>query len=135
MFLFLMMVAVLTACAPKLTEKIEVKYPNGQPEVVLILNKSGECIKKIEYYDTGQVKMEGGMKDGKREGEWKAYFPDGRLQSHSFFKDGLSSGPVTVYYSNGNLRHEGFYKNDKHCGEWKWYDEQGNLLRVEDYGE
>ena len=129
------MVLVLAACAPKLTEKVIVAFPNGQPQTVQMLNKSGECVKEIEYYETGQVKMEGGMKNSKREGEWKAYFPDGRMQSHGFFKNDLRTGEATVWRENGNLYSEGFYKEGKHCGKWKWYDEQGDLIKEVDYGE
>ena len=135
LFLTLILAMTMVSCAQKLTEKIEVKYPNGNPEIVLMLNKSGECVKKIEYYDSGQVKMEGPMKNGKREGEWTAYFRDGRVQSHGYFKNGERTGAATVYYSNGNLLSEGFYKEGKHSGHWKWYDEQGNLIREEDYPE
>ncbi len=135
LFLTLILAMTMASCAQKLTEKIEVKYPNGNPEIVLMLNKSGECVKKIEYYDSGQVKMEGPMKNGKREGEWTAYFRDGRVQSHGYFKNGERTGAATVYYSNGNMLSEGFYKEGKHSGHWKWYDEQGNLIREEDYPE
>lgn len=135
LFLFLIIVSSLCACQPKLTETVEESYPSGQPKSVRVLNKSGDCVKEIKYYETGQVKMEGAIKDGQREGEWKSFFSDGRTQSTGFFKDGERTGAATVYYSNGNLMSEGFYKDGKHSGHWKWYDEQGNLLREEDYPE
>ncbi len=135
LFLFLATVLAMAACTPKLTEKVEGSFPNGQPQYVKVFNKSGDCVKEIEYYESGQVKMEGFMKDGKREGEWKAYLPDGRPQSIGFFKAGKMDGATTVYWENGNLRWEGFYKADKHCGKWKYYDEMGNFLNEVDYGE
>lgn len=135
LFLFLMMVSVMAACQPKLTEKVEARFPNGQPQYVQMLNKSGDCVKWIEYYETGQVKMEGPMKDGEREGEWKSFFEDGRPQSTGFFKAGLRTGAAKVYWYNGNLREEGSYKEGQHCGKWRYYDEQGNFLRENDYGE
>lgn len=125
----------LASCDAQLTEKIEVTYPNGKPEIVLLLDKSGECVRKVEYYDSGEVRMEGAIKNGQRDGEWAAYFPDGRVQSHGYFKDGQRTGASKVYWNNGNLRLEGFYKEGKHSGHWKWYDEQGNLIREEDYPE
>ena len=79
--------------------------------------------------------MEGAMKDGKREGTWKAYLRDGRPWSIDEFKNGELDGSSTVYWENGNLRWEGKYKAGKHVGHWKWYDEQGILLREEDYPE
>jgi len=133
--LALSLILTLASCDAQLTEKIEVTYPNGKPEMVLLFNKSGECVRKVEYYDSGTVRMEGAIKDGQRDGEWTAYFPDGRVQSHGYFKDGQRTGASKVYWSNGNLRSEGFYKEGKHSGKWKWYDEQGYFLREEDYGE
>ena len=135
LFLFLIIVSSLCACQPKLSEHVEVSFPNGQPQMVKMLDKSNHCVKEIEYYETGQVKMEGAMKDGQREGVWTAYFPDGRPQSIADFKAGKMNGTSKVYWENGNLRWEGFYKEDRRFGKWKYYDEQGNLLNEADYGE
>ncbi|MBQ6770563.1 MAG: hypothetical protein IJP44_06225 [Bacteroidales bacterium] len=133
-YLFVMFLA-MTACTSKLTEQVEAMFPNGQPQYVKVLDKSGNWVKEIEYYDSGQVKMEGGMKDGKREGEWIAYFPDGRPQSRGNFKEGKMDGLSKVYWDNGNQRWEGFYKEGRRCGKWKYFDEQGLLLKEADYGE
>lgn len=135
LFLFLSIVSSLCACQPKLTEKVEESYPGGQAKSVKVVNKSGDCVKEIKYYETGQVKMEGAIKNGQREGEWKSYFPDGRTQSIGFFEDGKRTGAAKVFWYNGNLREEGFYKEGKHCGKWRYYNEQGNFLREDDYGE
>lgn len=130
---FVLIVLSFSACH-SLTEKVEMRYSNGQPQMVRFYDKSDACVKEVEYYDSGQVKMEGGLENGKREGLWKAYFPDGRPQSIGYFKDGLRTGQATVYQENGNLLQEGFYQEGKHCGKWKFYDEQGNLLKEVDYG-
>ena len=133
LFLIMTTLIAFACCTSRLTEKVEMRYANEQPQTVAKLNKKGECVYKTEYYQTGQVRMEGPMKNGKMEGEWTAYFLDGRVQSHGYFKDGKRTGAATVYWENGNLREEGFYKEGHYCGHWKWYDEQGNLIREEDY--
>ena len=133
--LLVSMVLMMACCGQKLTETVLAKYPNGQPRVVHYFDKNNNCVKETEYYESGQVKMEGGMKDGKMDGEWTAYFIDGRVQSHGFFENGNRTGAAQVFYSNGNKLEEGFYKEGKHCGKWKFYDEQGNLLKEVDYGE
>ena len=125
----------MASCAQRLTEKVEARYPNEQPQIVRKYDKSGNCVYEMEYYDTGEVRMEGAMKNGKKQGEWKAYLRDGRPWSIGNFKDGKMDGPSTVYWENGNLRYEGNFKDGAHCGHWKWYDEQGFLLREEDYPE
>lgn len=134
-FLLLITVLAMASCTSKLTEKVETSFPNGQPKYVKMIDKAGNCVKEIEYYETGQVKMEGDLVEGHREGEWKAYLPDGRPQSIGYFKNGQLDGASTVYWENGNLRWEGFYKAGKHCGKWKYYDEQGIFLKEVDYGE
>jgi len=135
LFLFLVTVLMLSSCTAQLTEKVEAKFPNGQPRIVRYYDKSDKCVKETEYYESGQVKMEGGMKDGKWEGKWVAYFPDGRMQSVGYFENGLRTGQATVWQENGNLLQEGFYKEGKHCGKWKFYDEQGDIIKEVDFGE
>ena len=129
------MAFALASCSAQLTEKVMATYPDGTLRVVQYYDKNGQCVKETEYYETGQVKMEGGMKDGKMDGEWTAYFIDGRVQSHGFFKDGKRTGAAQVFYSNGNKYEEGFYKEGKHVGHWKFYDEQGTIINEVNYGD
>ena len=133
--LILVSMLLLASCSAQLDERVVAKYPNGQVRIVQYFDKHDNCVKETEYCENGQVKMEGGMKDGKMEGEWIAYFIDGRVQSHGFFEDGKRTGAAEVYYPNGNKYEEGSYKEGKHVGNWKFYDEQGNLLKEDDYGE
>lgn len=134
-FLILSSMLLLASCSAQLDERVVSKYPSGQIRVVHYFDKHDKCVKETEYYENGQVKMEGGMKDGKMEGEWTAYFIDGRVQSHGFFEDDKRTGHAQVFYSNGNKYEEGSYKNGKHCGLWKFYDEQGHLVKEVDFGE
>ena len=133
--IFLLLTLALASCNANMTEKVEATYSNGKPRVVRCYDKHAQCMKEIEYYETGQVKMEGGMKNGQMEGEWTAYFIDGRVQSHGFFENGKRTGAAQVFYANGNRYEEGFYKEGKHVGKWKFYDEQGHLIKEVDYVE
>ena len=133
--LFFAVMFAMVSCTAQLTEKVVETYPDGKTLKTQYFDKQGVCVKEVEYYKSGQVKMEGGMKGEKREGEWKAYFPDGRVQSIGTFVNGLRTGVATVWQENGNLLQEGFYKEGKHCGKWKFYDEQGDLIKEVDYGE
>ena len=126
---------LLWSCGNRTKEKVEHYYDNGQPSLVHTIDHKGAVVYETEYYEDGKVKMEGGMKNGKREGDWKAYFPDGKVQSIGTFENGLRTGKAVVYYSNGQLYMEGMYKEGRHCGKWTYYDEQGYALRTDDYGE
>ena len=44
--------------------------------------------KYIEYYKNGQVKVQGNNKDGKRDGEFKAFLRNGKSAGSVFYKDG-----------------------------------------------
>lgn len=128
-------IMAFAGCSRQLKEKVVVRYPSGQPQKVCYFDRSGDCVKEAEFYDTGALYMEGPMKDGERHGEWLAYFRDGRVQSIGYFENGVREGASTVYRETGQLYMEGRYKAGKHCGKWKYYDEQGYLLREDDYGE
>ena len=69
--LLLISVIVITSCSAQLTEKVVETYPDGKTWKTQLFDKKGVCVREVEYYTTGQVRMEGGMKDEKREGEWK----------------------------------------------------------------
>lgn len=135
LFMLLGVIFVLASCNTKTIEKVTSTYPGGQPEIVRYYDRHDNCVKESEYYETGQLKMEGAMNGEKRDGEWKAYFPDGRVQSIGTFVNGLRTGKAIVWQENGNLLQEGFYKEGKHVGKWKFYDEQGDLVKEIDYGE
>ena len=128
------MVLAFASCTTKLTEEVVEAYPDGKSKTVRYFDRKGDCVKETQFYETGVVKMEGGMKGEKREGEWKSYFPDGRVQSIGTFLNGRRTGEAKVWQENGNLYQEGFYKEGAHVGKWKFYDEQGNLLKEIDYG-
>ena len=44
--------------------------------------------KYIEYYKNGQIKVQGNNKDGKRDGEFKAFLRNGKSAGSVFYKDG-----------------------------------------------
>ena len=115
----------MASCNDRLTEKVVNVYDDGQPAKLQYVNSKDECVREVELYEDGAVKMEGEMKDGKRSGEWKSYFPDGKVQSTGFFENGLRTGKAKVYHENGNLYMDGFYKEGRKTGEWIFYDEQG----------
>ena len=57
----------------------ELKIIKGQPPI-----PNG---KYIEYYKNGQIKVQGNNKDGKRDGEFKAFLRNGKSAGSVFYKD------------------------------------------------
>ena len=64
----------------KLAYILELKIIKGQPPI-----PNG---KYIEYYKNGQIKVQGNNKDGKRDGEFKAFLRNGKSAGSVFYKDG-----------------------------------------------
>jgi antitoxin component YwqK of YwqJK toxin-antitoxin module len=80
------------------------------------------------FHPNGALKMEGMMKDGKRTGNWKAYYEDGTLWSEGFFHAGLRDGGTWVYHSNGIIKIKGTYEKGKKVGKWLFYNEKGEIV-------
>jgi antitoxin component YwqK of YwqJK toxin-antitoxin module len=103
-------------------------YENSQREI-----KPGEMYLDVTYYPNGQVKMEGNMVDGKREGKWISFFEDGMPWSETHFEDGIMHGPTTVWFSSGVKYYEGQYEKGKRSGKWKFYNEDGSIEKEEKF--
>jgi antitoxin component YwqK of YwqJK toxin-antitoxin module len=120
-----------------LFSRIEKTYSNGKKHVVLHYQMREDTVyqvKKEYFYDSGEKLMEGPVTpDGKRNGNWKAYFQDGKIKSEGSFENDKASGKRTVYFDNGQKRYEGEYKNGKRSGTWHFWDKNGKLLKTKSY--
>ena len=87
----------------------------------------------IERYPNGVIKMQGMMKDGKRDGMWKSFYDDGSPWSETTFVDGKKNGKTTTWYANDIKRYEGFYTDDKESGLWTYWNEKGDIINKKNY--
>lgn len=127
--LFALLAFVLCSCDSH-TDSIVKSYENGKPMVVRTINRQGIAIEETHYYESGQIYMQGGLKDSKREGAWISFHPDGRTQSTGTYVNGLREGYGVAYYDNGNMLYEGYYHEGREAGTWKFYDETGELQQI-----
>lgn len=80
-----------------------------------------------EYYENGQLKMEGNYENGKQDGLWNMWFESGKHQCEGNYKNGKQDGLWKFYHENGQLSQELCYKDQEINGYWrKWY-ENGQL--------
>ena len=128
----------------------ELKIIKGQPPI-----PNG---KYIEYYKNGQIKVQGNNKDGKRDGEFKAFLRNGKSAGSVFYKDGKiikstlvnsmkdnasfslttdinynlnSDEIITDEFPNGLLKQYFIYnKNGLLDGESREYYEEGNIKSI-----
>lgn len=92
--------------------------------------QNGESITK---YPNGKIRMQGMMKDGKREGLWKSFYDNGLQWSETTFEAGIKNGKTTTWYENGKKRYDGFYKNDIESGKWTYWNELGEQVNTQDF--
>lgn len=129
--------------APKIVELFDTiteeavtvtQYQDSTPRIVNYYAKSEKTGKKevvgqVSYHSNHNEYMGGRLKEGKRDGQWKAYFPDGNVQSEGTYVDGKLDGPFRIFQENGHLKYVQYYSKGICTGIWKYYDEEGKLIK------
>lgn len=123
--------------------------------LVLSFFQNGKAQDKVKtFYDSGNLKTEGIIKNGKRSSDWSYYFEDGNLRAIEKYRSGFivqkkeyfASGElkVSVYMLNasnalqayyydreGRLIKSGLLNNDQQeIGEWLYYSDTGELIKT-----
>jgi len=115
--------------------EVVASFEDNTPQVVFYykVDENGkqtqEQIGVVEFYPHQQERLGGGLKDGERDGQWYAFFPDGSVQTDAFYIDGKEHGAYTVYRENGTAYYKGYYNQGICDGTWYWYDEAGKQTR------
>lgn len=123
--------------ADEKTEKAKIENPANSSSTTFTIvssqdttTKDGESIIK---YSSGNVKMHGMMKAGKREGLWKSFYENGLKWSETTFEAGIKNGRTSTWYENGKKRYDGFFTNDIESGKWTYWNEAGELVDTKDF--
>ena len=105
--------------------------PDATPKVVYYykVDEEGkpatEKIGTAEFYQNKQEFISGGLKEGKKEGKWFAFYPDGSVQTETFYVDDKKHGIYNLYREDGKPLLKGHYDHDICTKTWTWYDETG----------
>ncbi len=84
-------------------------------------------------HTTDGGRMEGDLKEAKRNGPWSSFFPNGGIRSKAMYVDGREEGPTEVFHENGMTYYTGQYRAGKPVGEWLFYDAKGLQIRTVRY--
>ncbi len=93
-------------------------------------NVTEEVTREEHFFEGGKKYVEGDIKNGARNGEWFAYFPDGSVQVSAYYVDGKEHGDYKVFRENGNPYYTGEYDHGICVGTWKEYDEKGDVTKT-----
>ncbi len=132
LLLTMMMWACLAACQTADQQNKKQSDSNVLNEQEKPADDSEKSIEQ-DFYDNGQLKMEGPVVNGQRHGLWKSWYENGLKWSETTFKSGVKTGPTTTYYENGMMRYSGQYENDQRVGSWQFYNREGKLEKSVDH--
>lgn len=104
---------------------------DGHPMTVVYY--TGNQQRWLQYFSTMQLRSEGTMVDGVREGRWVFYHPNGNIQCEATFIGGKEEGAYRVYRENGAPYYFGQYSGGQPVGLWEVYDQDGNLVEKTEY--
>ncbi len=57
-----------------------------------------------EFYENGNLKIQGLENQRIRKGNWKTYFENGELESNFYFKNDTLNGPIALFDEYGNIK-------------------------------
>ena len=78
-----------------------------------------------DYYENGQLKEKGNLRDGKENGLWEFFYENGQLERRGNNKDGEMDGLWEFYQENGQLEFRSNYKDGKWDGFIEFFNEDG----------
>nr|MBC7614229.1 toxin-antitoxin system YwqK family antitoxin [Pseudopedobacter sp.] len=103
-------------------------YPNSK-DTLFVNNytegKTNGVSKK--FYSQHQIKEIRYYKNGLKEGEYLALWPDGKKQSAYFFKDGEYEGVFRAWNDDGQLIQEMHYEKGYEVGSQKMFYDDGKI--------
>ena len=118
--------------------KGNIKYLASECKFMLgIMIKKGERLtgEVYEQYENGKSKIQGYLKDGKKEGLQQSWYENDQLCCEVNYLKGEKNGVVRSWWKNGNLNSERMFKNGTKIGlERQWY-KNGKLRLAMEYDE
>lgn len=93
--------------------------------LVFTINLSAQI--KNEYYENGQIKTTGNLKNDAKDGLWKQFYENGKLKNEGNYSNGKKTDEWKLYYENGKINAIGSYdkKGFPIAYSWKIYSKEG----------
>ena len=104
-------------------------YLSGQKKLEITYKNGKQDGVETFWTKNGHKRSEHTYKDGKRDGDWIEWYANGQKVSKSTYKDGKQNGVSTEWHYNGRKAAEGILKDDKKNGVVTIWDENGQKER------
>ena len=79
----------------------------------------------VFFSEDGTLEGEGDYSGGKKNGEWKYYYPSGKVASSGLYENDESVGKWNYYYEDGSLSASGEFVGGKKNGYWSSLNKDG----------
>lgn len=86
-----------------------------------------------EFYESGQVFVEGQYDLGAPTGEWKYFHPDGSEAKTVNYNAGQPDGDIKLRRPDGTVQAERHFADGKRVGDWMVYGEEGEKPLIESH--
>lgn len=85
----------------------------------------------VYFPQSGKVLEELQWKNGQKDGPWKQYFESGQVKVQGVYVAGQLQGKVSYFHPNGKPKATGIYQNNVREGTWYYFEETGALKGTE----
>jgi antitoxin component YwqK of YwqJK toxin-antitoxin module len=97
------------------------KHPNGQPKVVIYIDKvTGDMMKEEVFFSNGKLEWTGTYKNSLENGLWIFYWDNGKVKTEETYVNGKEHGTSTQYDRDGKKLKESYWKHGKMLKEVKF---------------
>ena len=79
------------------------------------------------YFENGNIKEEGWLKDDVKFDYWKTYYENAKLKSEGRYKNGKKDKYWYFYNEDGTKKSEGHFKADRKSKWWLFYDDMNQI--------
>lgn len=98
-----------------------IKYYTGNFDKNVMNDENG-----IFYYQSGELKYQGNVVNGKMSGSGKSYYQSGQLKANGNYTNNQLNGQGILYDKDGNIIYEGEFKDDLYHGIGTLFHENGS---------
>ncbi|TAJ12058.1 toxin-antitoxin system YwqK family antitoxin [Marinilabiliaceae bacterium JC017] len=108
-------------------------YNSGDKRIEMtVLNGEKHGITTM-YFENQQKQEVRSFKHNKMDGTWITWNQDGTQIGEAGYKDDVKHGKWVIWDENGTMRYEMTYSNGEKSGTWKIYNENGELVSKRKY--
>jgi len=101
---------------------------------LLLLTLLAACSEvQKEYYDSGEIRKECQLRDGKIHGTCIEYYENGEVKVVANYVNGSLEGPIERFYPSGTIEWRGQYEDNLLHGLYSSYSESGRLIQKGHY--